>query len=76
MRQFTLTSSNGNTRTVTDFPWIAKQTPCPWNDSKYARVMIPFTDAEQSKHKHAKQHIQIVNRNRLSVIKPNLAQVS
>lgn len=70
MRQFNLRSKDGTTRVVTDFPWIAKQVPCPWDESRYARVMIPFNATEQKNHKHAKQHTQIVRRERLTIVRP------
>lgn len=68
-KEYSLQNKDGTSRTVTEFPWVAKQVPCPWDDNKYARVMIPFDKVEQRKHKHPKQHTQIVRRNRLSIIR-------
>ena len=76
--QFNLLSKCGHKKPVivTEFPWVAKQIPCPWDDSKFARVMIPFNAVEQRNHKHAKQHTQIVRRDRLSIVRPVLKEVA
>lgn len=74
--EYNLRSKNGSTRIVTEFPWVAKQVPCPWDDSKFARVMIPYNATEQRNHKHLKQHTQIVRRDRLSIVRPVLKKVS
>lgn len=73
---FNLKDKRGNSRVVTEFPWVAKQSPCPWNEDQYARVMIPYTKAEQANHKHPRQHMQIVRRNRLSIVKPAQLKLS
>lgn len=75
-KTYRLTSKTGKSRIVTEFPHVAKQTPCPWDDTKYARVMIPFTATEQANHKHPQQHIQIVRRNRLSIIRPSIVKAA
>lgn len=72
-KTFKLAGKNGKSRICTEFPWVAKQVPCPWDDNKYARVMIPFTATEQRHHKHLKQHTQIVKRERLTIVLPSVA---
>ena len=50
------------------FPWESAKAPCPWNQSQYERVVIPFTPAEQL-NSRKKVHIQIVSRANLSLVK-------
>lgn len=75
-KEYNLTSKSGKPRVVTEFPWVAKQVPCPWDDNKFARVMIPYNATEQRNHKHLKQHTQIVRRDRLSIVRPEQLRVS
>ena len=71
-KTFEMTMKNGKVVQVTDFPHVAKQMPCPWDDNKYARVMIPYNKVEQRNHKHPRQHIQIVSRSRLRAVQQKL----
>lgn len=74
-KKYRLISKNGKVRIVTEFPWVAPA-PCPWDNERFARVMIPFSESEQAKHKHPQQHIQIVRRNRLSIIRPSIVKAA
>lgn len=55
-------------RVAYSFPWESAKTPCPWNQSQYERVIIPFTDIEK-RNSIKKVHIQIVRRDKLELVK-------
>lgn len=55
-------------RACYDFPWHSSG-PCPWDQGKYIRVVMPFTDRE-ARNSHKKVHIQIIKRSSLELVKP------
>ena len=55
-------------RIAYSFPWESAKTPCPWNQSKYERVVIPFTEIEK-RNSGKKVHIQVVRRDKLELVK-------
>lgn len=71
-REYTLKSKGRPDRLVIEFPWATPRDMCPWDDNKYARVVIPYNSTEQRGHRHQKQHTQIVRRDRLSIVRPTI----
>ena len=55
------------------FPWENHKLPCPWDNEKYARVVIPLT-AQEKRGSSKTIHIQVVRRDNLELVKqPKLA---
>jgi len=67
MNIYKLKSTN---RVAYAFPWESAKAPCPWNQSQYERVVIPFTETEK-RNSNRKVHIQIVRRDKLELMKTN-----
>lgn len=65
MNVYKLKSTN---RVAYSFPWESAKTPCPWNQSQYERVVIPFTELEK-RNSTKRVHIQVVRRDKLELVK-------
>lgn len=57
------------------FPWESHKLPCPWNNEKYARVVIPLTEQEKV-HSRKSIHIQIVRRDKLEMVRQTVPSFS
>lgn len=59
---------NSTGRQVFLFPWESRGAQCPWDDSKYIRVLIPLNAAER-RNSNKKVHTQIIRRDNLREVR-------
>jgi hypothetical protein len=54
-------------RVCFNFPWQGEHSACPWNQSKYLRVMIPLNSVE-ARSSQKKVHVQIVRKDSINKV--------